>query len=187
VRGMTPRCWVSELFCNSIRHSGSGAEGETVTIAVRAAGGVVRVEVTDRGGRGVPQLRASGGEAEGGRGLGLVAGLAALVGVAVAWWADGDLVRAAARLNLPCPGAGGMAGRAEVHGMTRQVHARSAPGTSEEILSGPSAEVLFWLSSRCSLGTRIEAGYASITCVKAIWGNGSCPRTDTAHCPISCH
>jgi hypothetical protein len=57
-----------ELFSNSIRHSGSGAEGET--IAVRAAGGVVRVDVTDRGGRGVPQLRASGDEAEGGRGLG---------------------------------------------------------------------------------------------------------------------
>jgi anti-sigma regulatory factor (Ser/Thr protein kinase) len=66
-----------ELFSNSIRHGGSGAEGQTVTIAVRAGGGVVRVEVTDRGGRGVPQLRASGGEAEGGPGLGLVAGLAA--------------------------------------------------------------------------------------------------------------
>ena len=68
---------VSELFGNSVRHSGSGAAGETVTVAVRAAGGVVRVEVTDRGGPGVPQLRACGGEAEGGRGLGLVAGLAA--------------------------------------------------------------------------------------------------------------
>jgi hypothetical protein len=59
-----------ELFSNSIRHSGSGAEGETT--AVRAAGGVVRVDVTDRGGRGVPQLRPSGDEAEGVRGLGLV-------------------------------------------------------------------------------------------------------------------
>ncbi len=66
---------VSELFANSVRHSGSSAAGETV--AVRAAGGVVRVEVTDRGGSGVPQLRACGGEAEDGRGLGLVAGLAA--------------------------------------------------------------------------------------------------------------
>jgi len=46
-------------------------------VTVRAAGGVVRVEVTDRGGRGVPQLRPCGGEAEDGRGLGLVAGLAA--------------------------------------------------------------------------------------------------------------
>ena len=43
---------VSELFSNSVRHGGSGAEGETVTVEVRAAGGVVRVEVTDRGGRG---------------------------------------------------------------------------------------------------------------------------------------
>ena len=39
---------VSELFGNSIRHSGSGAAGQTVTVTVRAAGGVVRVEVTDR-------------------------------------------------------------------------------------------------------------------------------------------
>ena len=31
-----------------------------------------RVDVTDRGGRGVPQLRLSGDEAEGGRELGLV-------------------------------------------------------------------------------------------------------------------
>jgi len=67
---------VSELFGNSVRHSGSGAKGETVTVAVRGAGGVVRVEVTDRGGRGVPQLRACGGEAEGGRSLRQVAGLA---------------------------------------------------------------------------------------------------------------
>ena len=43
---------VSELFANSIRHGGSVAEGETVTIAVRVAGGVVRVEVTDRSAAG---------------------------------------------------------------------------------------------------------------------------------------
>jgi hypothetical protein len=54
-----------------------GRYGETVTVAIRAAGGVVRVEVTDCGGRGVPRLRPCEGEAEGGRGLGLVAGLAA--------------------------------------------------------------------------------------------------------------
>ena len=47
-----------------------GRGGETVTVEVRAAGGVVRVEVTDRGGPGGPQLRACGGETEGGRGLG---------------------------------------------------------------------------------------------------------------------
>jgi hypothetical protein len=43
---------VSELSGNSIGHSGSGAAGQTVTVTVRAAGGVVRVEVTDRGGSG---------------------------------------------------------------------------------------------------------------------------------------
>jgi hypothetical protein len=44
---------------------------------VRAGDGVVRVEVTDRRGPGMPELRASDGDAEDGRGLGLVAGLAA--------------------------------------------------------------------------------------------------------------
>jgi len=39
---------VSELFGNSVRHSRSGAAGETVTVAVRAGEGLVRVEVTDR-------------------------------------------------------------------------------------------------------------------------------------------
>src|SRR5580698_3038878 len=68
---------VSELFGNSVRHGGSGAAGETVTVAVSAAGGVVRVEVTGRSGPDVPRLRACDGEAEDGRGLGLVAGLAA--------------------------------------------------------------------------------------------------------------
>jgi anti-sigma regulatory factor (Ser/Thr protein kinase) len=72
-----PPCW--ELFANSVRDSGSGKPGQAVTIAVRAVGGVVRVEVTDRGGSGVPRLRPCGGEAEDGRGLGLglVARLAA--------------------------------------------------------------------------------------------------------------
>jgi hypothetical protein len=48
-------------------------------------------KVTDRGGRGMPQLGPCGSEAESGRGLRLAA----------ARRADGDLVRAAARLNLP--------------------------------------------------------------------------------------
>jgi anti-sigma regulatory factor (Ser/Thr protein kinase) len=67
----------SEIFSNSVRHSGSGAAGETVTVAVRAGGGVVRVEVTDRAGPGTPELRPASRDAEGGRGLQLVAGLAA--------------------------------------------------------------------------------------------------------------
>jgi anti-sigma regulatory factor (Ser/Thr protein kinase) len=68
---------VSEIFGNSVRHSGSGAPGATVTVAVIAGDGVVRVEVTDRAGSETPELRPAGLDAEGGRGLQLVAGLAA--------------------------------------------------------------------------------------------------------------
>ena len=67
---------VSEIFSNSVRHSGSAAAGETVTVAVIAKNGVVRVEVTDRAGPGTPKLRPAGHDAEGGRGLQLVAALA---------------------------------------------------------------------------------------------------------------
>src|SRR5207237_6872081 len=45
---------VSELFGNSVRHSGSGAPGETITVAVKMGNDVVRVEVSDRSGPGVP-------------------------------------------------------------------------------------------------------------------------------------
>jgi anti-sigma regulatory factor (Ser/Thr protein kinase) len=68
---------VTELFGNSVQHSRSGAAGQTVTVAVRAGDGLVRVEVTDRGGPGVPELYSAGRDAEGGRGLQMVAGLAA--------------------------------------------------------------------------------------------------------------
>ena len=67
----------SELFGNSLRHSSSGVPGETVTVTVTARADAVRVEVADRSGPGVPQLRPAGEDAEDGRGLGLVAGLAA--------------------------------------------------------------------------------------------------------------
>jgi anti-sigma regulatory factor (Ser/Thr protein kinase) len=67
----------SELFTNSLRHSSSGLPGETVTVTVTARAGAVRVEVADRSGPGVPQLRAAGAVAENGRGLGLVERLAA--------------------------------------------------------------------------------------------------------------
>jgi anti-sigma regulatory factor (Ser/Thr protein kinase) len=43
---------VDDLFVNSIRHSGSGAPGETVTVAVKTVNDVIRVEVTDRSGPG---------------------------------------------------------------------------------------------------------------------------------------
>jgi serine/threonine-protein kinase RsbW len=63
---------VGELFGNSVRHSRSGAPGGTVTVAVRTGDGVVRVEVTDRGAPGAPELRPADRDAEGGRGLQLV-------------------------------------------------------------------------------------------------------------------
>jgi anti-sigma regulatory factor (Ser/Thr protein kinase) len=75
--GDTAALLVSEIFGNSVRYSRSGDPGETVTVAVTAGGGIVRVEVTDRGGPGTPELRPAGGDAEDGRGLGLVAVLAA--------------------------------------------------------------------------------------------------------------
>ena len=51
--GTMPRCSVNrELFGNSIWHSGSGLPGGTVTVAVTADSGVVRVEVADRSGSG---------------------------------------------------------------------------------------------------------------------------------------
>jgi anti-sigma regulatory factor (Ser/Thr protein kinase) len=68
---------VSEIFGNSVRYSRSDLPGETITVTVTACVGVVRVEVTDRSGPGVPELRPAGDAVEGGRGLGLVTVLAA--------------------------------------------------------------------------------------------------------------
>src|ERR1700684_1561728 len=56
---------VTELFGNSVRHSRSGVAGGTVTVAVSAGDGLVRVEVTDRTGPGVPELGPAGRDAEG--------------------------------------------------------------------------------------------------------------------------
>lgn len=67
---------VDELFVNSIRHSGSGAPGESVTVAVKTGNDVIRVEVTDLSGPGVPEPRPAGSDGEDGRGLHLVARLA---------------------------------------------------------------------------------------------------------------
>src|ERR1039458_10206090 len=58
---------MSELFGNSVRYSRSGDPGETVTVAVIARGGIVRVEVTDRGGPGGPEARTAGGGGPPGR------------------------------------------------------------------------------------------------------------------------
>jgi serine/threonine-protein kinase RsbW len=67
----------SELFGNSIRHSRSSLPGKTVTVTVTARDGTIRVEVADRSGHGVPTLRPASEDAVDGRGLELVASLAA--------------------------------------------------------------------------------------------------------------
>ena len=95
---------VSELFGNSVRHSRSGAAGETVTVtvAVGTGDGLVRVAVTDRSGPEVPELSSAGPDAEGARGLQLVAGLAARWG----WRQHGG--RTVTWFELRHPSASGM-------------------------------------------------------------------------------
>ena len=94
----------SEIFGNSVRHSGSDAPGETVAVAVRAGDGVVRVDLTDRTGPGTPELRPAGRDAEGGRGASARRGPRGSVGLATARRADGGLVRATAPLLMSPPG-----------------------------------------------------------------------------------
>jgi len=74
--GMWPCCWSAR---SSVTVSGTPPRllRGTVTVAVWAGDGVVRVEVSDRGGPGAPDLRLAARDAEGGRGLQLVAELAA--------------------------------------------------------------------------------------------------------------
>lgn len=70
----------SELVTNSVRHSGSAVPGGIVTVTVAVGDEIVRVEVTDRVGDGVPILpsaTSADDEAEGSRGLWLVDALAA--------------------------------------------------------------------------------------------------------------
>lgn len=71
----------SELVANSLEHSGSAVAGGVVTVTVAAGEKVVRVEVTDTSGDGVPVLPpvsgAADAEAEGGRGMLLVDTLSA--------------------------------------------------------------------------------------------------------------
>ena len=88
----------SELVANSLRHSSSGLPGETVTVTVTASAGAVRVEVADRSGPGVPELRPPIADAEDGRGLGLVAGLATRWG----WRRHGGQMVTWFELSHPC-------------------------------------------------------------------------------------
>jgi anti-sigma regulatory factor (Ser/Thr protein kinase) len=63
---------VSELVTNSVRHSGSAVPGGVMMVTVAAGDKVVRVELTDRCGDGVPVLQSAApadGETKGNRGL----------------------------------------------------------------------------------------------------------------------
>jgi anti-sigma regulatory factor (Ser/Thr protein kinase) len=65
----------SELFANAVRHSRSGCLAREdgrghVTVTFLTDGGLLRLEMTDQGGTGVPRLRNPDGE--GGRGLHVV-------------------------------------------------------------------------------------------------------------------
>lgn len=61
----------SELATNAVLHSASGGHG-TFTVLVLVGGGLVRVEVHDRGSAEVPAIRQSRQLAESGAGLNLV-------------------------------------------------------------------------------------------------------------------
>ena len=96
---------VDELFVSSIRHSGSRAPGETVTVAVKTANDVIRVEVTDLSGPRVPKPRPAGSDAEDGRGAPARCPPCRAMGVASARRADGDVVRdCRPNESAPCPG-----------------------------------------------------------------------------------
>ena len=69
----------SELVSNAITHSRSGQPGGTLIIAVEMAPqpGDVRIQVRDAGGLAAPVLTPSGPDSEHGRGLAIIAALAA--------------------------------------------------------------------------------------------------------------
>ena len=95
---------VSEATSNAVKFTRSGTDG-TFTVRIAAHPGRVRVEVADQGGPGTPALRAPANGAEGGRGLALIAALAAAWGVngggagRCVWmeftWPDADLAHKA--------------------------------------------------------------------------------------------
>jgi hypothetical protein len=92
----------SELFSDSMRYSRSGEPPETVTVAVTAGGGTVRVEVADRsgpGGRSCVRLtvaRTAGGVGAGGGGGRVGAG-----GGAAGGRSDSPMATAGRRDNGP--------------------------------------------------------------------------------------
>jgi anti-sigma regulatory factor (Ser/Thr protein kinase) len=101
---------VSELVTNSVQHSGSAGPEGTVGVTVSGTLTGVTVEVADAGGVKVPHVRPGEGlDAEGGRGLQLVAALAGGWGFQenvagrVTWFTISD---AAGRTGRSGPGRG---------------------------------------------------------------------------------
>jgi serine/threonine-protein kinase RsbW len=88
------RVLTSELVTNAVVHSASGRPGGTVTVVVIRYAAGIAVHVHDLGGPAVPRMRRSGEMAEGGRGLMIVAQVAAE-------WGTCPVSR------CPCPDAGG--------------------------------------------------------------------------------
>jgi serine/threonine-protein kinase RsbW len=71
------RILTSELVTNAVMHSASGRPGGTVTVVVISDAAGIAVHVHDLGGPAVPRMRHSGETADGGRGLMIVAEVAA--------------------------------------------------------------------------------------------------------------
>ncbi|MEE4542222.1 ATP-binding protein [Streptomyces sp. V4-01] len=91
---------VSELVTNAVRHS--RVRGRRIEIRCELREGALRVEVSDAG-DGVPAVRAAGADDESGRGLALVAALAADWGVLPRPHGIGKTVWFACRLPKPPP------------------------------------------------------------------------------------
>jgi anti-sigma regulatory factor (Ser/Thr protein kinase) len=112
---------VSELVTNSVCHSHSACEGETITVTVIALPGRIRVEVIDAGGKTVPALHLPPDDlAETGRGLYLVAQMSADWGFyqdeagTVVWFEVAQLCACPGRLPRIPLGAAGLPGTRRV-------------------------------------------------------------------------
>jgi anti-sigma regulatory factor (Ser/Thr protein kinase) len=67
---------VNELASNAVRHSASGQAGGSFLLSLAWDQASLRVTITDQGGSGQPELQLPSDDAETGRGLHVVAGLA---------------------------------------------------------------------------------------------------------------
>jgi serine/threonine-protein kinase RsbW len=93
----------SELFSNAVRHSrsgrGTGPDGVgQVTVTLLTGDGVLRLEMADQGGNGLPRLRTPEDGGENGRGLHVVEALT------LGWGAHGDGTRTVVWAEFAWPG-----------------------------------------------------------------------------------